>query len=298
MKSAHGPVVAERRHARDDQRRELLPRARPCPGRAGRARPSAWTRAGRRRSRRARGSARGPSAARDRARSTLAAVVVPEEQRALGTSAGPRRTGRSGASELPPGGSILMTSAPSPASVSPQYSACSSASSMTRMPASGPRVFVSMALSVPRGRPARRTRLDSPRRNGRRRRGPPRRDRPTGAGSSVEVTERIDAADQQGRGLVLHPQVLHVGRDVADGQTDPASRRPVRLERCRQSVWCSENSPACSGACTAGASSMAPTTAWPARFTLAATTPARWGCCPCGDCPAGTPCSRSRPWHR
>ena len=31
-----------------------------------------------------------------------------------------------------------MTSAPSPASVSPQYSACSSASSMTRMPVSGP----------------------------------------------------------------------------------------------------------------------------------------------------------------
>src|SRR5207237_1597992 len=41
--------------------------------------------------------------------------------------------------ELPPGGSILMTSAPSPASVSPQYSACSSASSITRMPVSTPR---------------------------------------------------------------------------------------------------------------------------------------------------------------
>src|SRR6516225_395432 len=40
---------------------------------------------------------------------------------------------------LPPGGSTLMTSAPNPASVSPQYSACSSASSMTRMPVSGPR---------------------------------------------------------------------------------------------------------------------------------------------------------------
>src|SRR6185436_378638 len=39
---------------------------------------------------------------------------------------------------LPPGGSTLMTSAPNPASVSPQYSACSSASSMTRMPVSGP----------------------------------------------------------------------------------------------------------------------------------------------------------------
>ena len=39
---------------------------------------------------------------------------------------------------LPPGGSTLITSAPRPASVSPQYSACSSASSMTRMPASEP----------------------------------------------------------------------------------------------------------------------------------------------------------------
>src|SRR6266850_4017648 len=39
---------------------------------------------------------------------------------------------------LPPGGSILITSAPSPARVSPQYSACSSASSMTRMPVRGP----------------------------------------------------------------------------------------------------------------------------------------------------------------
>src|SRR6185295_13382529 len=39
---------------------------------------------------------------------------------------------------LPSGGSTLMTSAPSPASVNPQYSACSSASSMTRMPARGP----------------------------------------------------------------------------------------------------------------------------------------------------------------
>src|SRR4051812_47215394 len=35
---------------------------------------------------------------------------------------------------LPPGGSTLITSAPSPASVRPQYSACSSASSITRMP--------------------------------------------------------------------------------------------------------------------------------------------------------------------
>src|SRR5437660_8301328 len=40
----------------------------------------------------------------------------------------------------PPGGSTLTTSAPRPASVSPQYSACSSASSMTRMPVSGPRL--------------------------------------------------------------------------------------------------------------------------------------------------------------
>src|SRR5215470_6342108 len=39
---------------------------------------------------------------------------------------------------LPPGGSILSTSAPSPASVSPQYSACSSAISMTRMPVKDP----------------------------------------------------------------------------------------------------------------------------------------------------------------
>src|SRR5712691_3195692 len=39
---------------------------------------------------------------------------------------------------LPPGGSTLTTSAPRPASVSPQYSACSSASSTTRMPVSGP----------------------------------------------------------------------------------------------------------------------------------------------------------------
>ena len=43
---------------------------------------------------------------------------------------------------LPPGGSTLMTSAPRPASVSPQYSACSSASSMTRMPVRGPRLDV------------------------------------------------------------------------------------------------------------------------------------------------------------
>src|SRR5207245_2808228 len=40
---------------------------------------------------------------------------------------------------LPPGGSTLMTSAPRPARVNPQYSACSSASSMTRMPVRGPR---------------------------------------------------------------------------------------------------------------------------------------------------------------
>src|SRR5215471_1603740 len=40
---------------------------------------------------------------------------------------------------LPPGGSILITSAPRPARVRPQYSACSSASSMTRMPVRGPR---------------------------------------------------------------------------------------------------------------------------------------------------------------
>src|SRR3989449_4070167 len=43
---------------------------------------------------------------------------------------------------LPPGGSTLTTSAPRPASVSPQYSACSSASSMTRMPVRGPRLGV------------------------------------------------------------------------------------------------------------------------------------------------------------
>src|SRR5437899_10995993 len=40
---------------------------------------------------------------------------------------------------LPPRGSTLMTSAPRPARVNPQYSACSSASSMTRMPVRGPR---------------------------------------------------------------------------------------------------------------------------------------------------------------
>ena len=39
---------------------------------------------------------------------------------------------------LPPGGSTLMTSAPKPANASPQYSACSSASSMTRRPVSAP----------------------------------------------------------------------------------------------------------------------------------------------------------------
>src|SRR6516162_791816 len=39
---------------------------------------------------------------------------------------------------LPPGGSTLSTSAPSPASVRPQYSACSSAISMTLMPVSDP----------------------------------------------------------------------------------------------------------------------------------------------------------------
>src|SRR5690348_15087966 len=39
---------------------------------------------------------------------------------------------------LPPGGSTLTTSAPRPASVSPQYSASSSASSTTRMPDSAP----------------------------------------------------------------------------------------------------------------------------------------------------------------
>src|SRR5882672_9884134 len=41
---------------------------------------------------------------------------------------------------LPPGGSTLTTSAPRPASVSPQYSACSSASSTTRIPVRGPRL--------------------------------------------------------------------------------------------------------------------------------------------------------------
>ena len=43
---------------------------------------------------------------------------------------------------LPPGGSTLMTSAPKPANASPQYSACSSASSMTRRPVSAPGVCV------------------------------------------------------------------------------------------------------------------------------------------------------------
>ena len=46
---------------------------------------------------------------------------------------------------LPPGGSTLMTSAPKPASVSPQYSACSSASSMTRMPVRGPGLGVRLS---------------------------------------------------------------------------------------------------------------------------------------------------------
>src|SRR5262249_46954847 len=51
--------------------------------------------------------------------------------------------------ELPPGGSTLTTSAPRPASVSPQYSACSSASSITRMPVSGPRRgWVSMGAGI------------------------------------------------------------------------------------------------------------------------------------------------------
>src|SRR5438034_2637965 len=49
---------------------------------------------------------------------------------------------------LPPGGSTLTTSAPSPASVSPQYSACSSQSSMTRMPESGPRPGVTRGPST------------------------------------------------------------------------------------------------------------------------------------------------------
>src|SRR4249920_1607979 len=39
---------------------------------------------------------------------------------------------------LPPGGSTLTTSAPKPANASPQYSACSSASSMTRRPVRAP----------------------------------------------------------------------------------------------------------------------------------------------------------------
>src|SRR5438477_9350514 len=39
--------------------------------------------------------------------------------------------------QLPPGGSTLMTSAPSAPSNRPTYSACSSASSTTRVPASG-----------------------------------------------------------------------------------------------------------------------------------------------------------------
>src|SRR5215471_1818789 len=46
---------------------------------------------------------------------------------------------------LPPGGSTFTTSAPRPASASPQYSACSSASSTTRMPVSGPRVIAAVA---------------------------------------------------------------------------------------------------------------------------------------------------------
>src|SRR4029450_6090463 len=50
---------------------------------------------------------------------------------------------------LPPGGSTLTTSAPRPASVSPQYSACSSASSMTRIPVRGPRRgWVSMVARI------------------------------------------------------------------------------------------------------------------------------------------------------
>src|SRR5215831_6517400 len=67
----------------------------------------------------------------------FAAIVLPEEQRAFRVWRvlvdGPmERVG------LPSGGSTLMTSAPSPASVRPQYSACSSAISMTRMPVSDP----------------------------------------------------------------------------------------------------------------------------------------------------------------
>src|SRR5437867_11892819 len=55
---------------------------------------------------------------------------------------------------LPPGGSTLTTSAPSPASVSPQYSACSSQSSMTRLPESGPRPVIEAAAGFPGGRGA------------------------------------------------------------------------------------------------------------------------------------------------
>src|SRR6266849_5347539 len=49
------------------------------------------------------------------------------------------------------------------------------------------------------------------------------------SGFELEVAERIDTADQHGRRLVLHAQVLHVRRDVADRQADPTSGRPIRL---------------------------------------------------------------------
>jgi hypothetical protein len=67
----------------------------------------------------------------------LATVVLPEEQGALGIVPifveGPDAACGAAA-----GGSTLMTSAPNPANTSPQYSACSSASSMTLRQVSAP----------------------------------------------------------------------------------------------------------------------------------------------------------------
>ena len=76
----------------------------------------------------------------------LPAVVLPEEQGALGifpVLVEGTDTARGAAA----GGSTLTTSAPRPASVSPQYSACSSASSMTRMPVSGPGLGVRLSAT-------------------------------------------------------------------------------------------------------------------------------------------------------
>src|SRR5262245_50499657 len=72
---------------------------------------------------------------------------------------------------LPPGGSTLITSAPSPARVSPHYSACASASSTTRMPVRGARaardeVSTTLLLQLDRDSGARERELHALRRRG------------------------------------------------------------------------------------------------------------------------------------